>query len=805
MLSLFKKELNTFFGSMLGYLVISIFLLTTSLFLWVIPGGFNIIDSQRSSLKYFFELAPWLYLFLIPAITMRMFAEEKRTGTIEVLITRPITPTSIVLSKFFAALLLVLVSLIPTLLYFFSVYQLGNPVGNIDTGATWGSFIGLLFLASVYIALGLLASSITSNQVISFLVAIVLSYFFFLGFEFLSQIPLGNAVQNFISTIGINSHYRSISRGVIDSRDLIYFIAITLLILSISRIFIVSKSQNHKVNSKNTAQIILLVLLLVVASSFQLFRFDLTAEKRYSLSSISKELIKNQDKPILIEIYLTGDLPAGMKEFQEAIIEKIEDFNAYSPQKIDYRVIDVYKIKSESERNKFIEDLENSGIQPVNFGHKTTEGLSTKQMIFPGVIVLSEKKGIALNLLKNNPIFGPDENLKNSIELLEFEFASAFKNLQQIEKPVVAFLQGHGEADTNETGDIRFRLRENYTVINATSIELIENNDIEVLVIADPTQRIEEQDKFCIDQFLMKGGKILWCVDPVFASIDSLSKGMTTIAFDRDLNLRDQLFNYGVRLNADILQDAVCIEYPVNTAPVGQPTNFVSAPFYYSPLALPNPKHPVSRNLNNVFVEFASSVEPVGENPTVSKTIILATSPYGRSIQTPVEISLMSATNPPDQSLFNQPNIPIGILLEGEFNSAFANRITNEYKIAGNKLNRSKPTKIVVIADGGIIKNKVRNRNGQVQLQPLGFDQYSGQTFGNSEFIQNCITYLSDDQGIMEIRSKVVKLRMLDKVKIRDKKVMWQLINTLLPLILFIVFGIVYSLLRKKKYSKNSK
>lgn len=209
MFSLFKKELNTFFGSITGYLVIAIFLLTTSLFLWVIPGNFNLIDGQRASLKGFFELAPWLYLFLIPAITMRMFAEEKRTGTLEMLITRPISMWGIILSKYLASLALVAISLIPTLLYFWSVSRLGNPSGNIDSGATWGSFIGLLFLASVYISIGLFASSLSSNQIISFLVAILTSYIIFLGFEFVASTGISAGLQTFFIKLGINNHYQS--------------------------------------------------------------------------------------------------------------------------------------------------------------------------------------------------------------------------------------------------------------------------------------------------------------------------------------------------------------------------------------------------------------------------------------------------------------------------------------------------------------------------------------------------------------------------------------------------------------------
>ena len=794
MISLLKKELNTFLGSITGYLVISIFLLTSSLFLWVFPGNYNIIDGQRATLKGFFDLSPWLYLFLIPAITMRMFSEEKRMGTIEMLITRPITSLNIVLAKYLASLILVIISLIPTLLYFFSVYKLGNPVGNIDTGATWGSFIGLVFLASVYVSIGLFSSILTSNQVVSFLIAIALSYIFYLGFSFLSDLGF----QNLIPELGIYKHYVSISRGVVDSRDLFYFLFCSVIFIALTQHMVQKQTQKIK-SIKNISIFFVFLFIAYGAISQRLFRIDLTSENRYSLSPATKELLNKQDQVYNFEIYLSGNLPAGMKEFQDAIIETIEDLNAYSSKRIQYEIIDVYKINNEENRNEIIRHLISSGIQPVNFGHKTTEGLSTKQ-IFPGVIVKNKTKAIAINLLKNNPILSPDENLQQSIELLEYEFTSALRYLQQTIKPRIAFLQKEGLATQYETGAIRYALNENYEIVDRTPNELLVDDSLQTLIIAAPTMPFTEKEKLQIDQFIMNGGKVLWCFDPVEVSIDSLSRGLQTIAFEKGLNIRDQLFIYGARINSDLLQDAFCLEYPVNTAPSGQATNFTPAPFYYAPLALPNPNHSLSRNLNNVKLEFASSISLVGEKNDGTK--ILATSPYGRSIQTPVEVSLMSATNPPDAQLFNKPNIPIGVLLEGKFESAFKNRMTAQLGFS-NIRTSSEPSKMIVITDGDIIVNKVQNKNGKIQIQQLGFDKYSGQTFGNLDFLVNCVDYLSNDTRIMQIRSRIVKLRMLDKVKIRDQKLKWQLINVLLPILIFIIFGVVFVIIRKRRFTGN--
>ncbi len=511
--------------------------------------------------------------------------------------------------------------------------------------------------------------------------------------------------------------------------------------------------------------------------------------------------IKSTFNPDEVENAILDFPKIGISCFSHKIIEKIEDFNSYSPNRIFYHEFDIYEISNEKERDEIINNLIESGIQPVNLEHKTTEGLSTRQ-IFPGAIIQSGERAITLNLLRNNPNLSGEENLGQSTELLEFEILRALKYLQQNNKKKVAFLKGHGEANENETGDIRYYLRSNYEVEEIYSDDLLNKDDIEVLVIADPQEKFSEKDKLAIDQYIMSGGKTIWCVDPVYASVDSLSKGYSTIAFERDLNLRDQLFRYGVRLNSDLVQDAFCMQYPVNTAPPGQPTKFMPAPFYFSPLAVPNQGSPVSRNLNNIFLEFPGSLDIVGEEGVIKSQVLLTTSPYGRNVTTPVEVSLLSATTPPDKRFFNKPNIPIGVLSEGKFESVFQNRMTKQLGIDESDLKKTcEDSKMIVIADGGIIKNKVRIRNGRNQILPLGYDQFSGQTFGNRDFIINCIDYLADDIGIMELRSRTLKLRILDKVKIREDKIKWQILNVVIPIIIIIIAGMVYNLLRKRKYS----
>lgn len=802
MWSLYRKELNSFLSNITGYMVIVLFLLVNGLFLWVFPGNYNIFDSRIATLKPFFELAPVLYLLLIPAITMRMLSDEKRMGTLELLLTRPLGRFQLVVSKYLTALSLVLITLVPTLVYFLTIWLLGSPTGNIDTGATWGSFAGLLFLASAYVAIGLFASALTSSQVVAFLIAVAASFSFYMGFEFIASTQIPLVLQNVLLKLGINNHYQSISRGVVDSRDLAYFIALTILFLWITKRFLHSNKKIQIKSLKNVAMLVVATIASIVLIQNRLFRVDLTAEKRYSISQTTQSILEENTHPIFIELYLSGDLPPGMRQLQQSFVEKVEEYNAYSKQRIVLKETDLYEIKNKDEREKQINNLIDFGIQPVNLQHKTDEGLSTKE-VFPGAVVQLNGFAMVINILKNNPMMNDEQNINQSSELIEYELTKAIRSLINDRQPTVAFLTGHGEANNYETGDLRYTLSSNYHVINTTAQNLLANDTISTLVVANPQEAFSESDKLSIDQFIMKGGKVLWCIDPVFANSDSLSKGFRTIAFDRELNLRDQLFKYGVRINPDLILDAECLLYTINTAPVGQPTKFVQAPFYFAPLAIPTASHPIGRNLNRTMVEFASSIDLVESSEGVKATPILTTSKYARTLTTPAEVSLQISTLQPQQLNLSQSYIPIGVLLEGEFQSVFQNRMTSSLGMEQNNIiPKSTSTKQIVLADGGIIRNKYRNHNGNIQLQPMGYDINSGQTFGNRDFIINCIDYLNDDQNITVLRTKAIKMRPLDKVKIKEERSKYQLLNIAAPILLFAIMGLTISFLRRRKYSK---
>ncbi|HZL09358.1 MAG TPA: gliding motility-associated ABC transporter substrate-binding protein GldG [Prolixibacteraceae bacterium] len=801
MYSLLKKEIASFFGSLTGYVVVFVFLLATSLFLWVFPGNYNIPESGYASLDGLFSLAPWVYLFLVPAVTMRLFAEEKRSGTMEVLLTRPLSVFQIVWAKFLAGLLLVSITLLPTLIYFYSVNALGNPVGCIDTGGTWGAYIGLFFLAAIYVAIGLLASALTDNPVFAFILALFLSFLAYLGFDLVGSMQLPSAIQQSIIGFGINEHYTSISRGVIDSRDLIYFISVVFIFLFLTSRIIHFHKINLRKEVKSGSWVLLGVILVSFLSGQLFFRIDLTAEKRYSITEVSKKLVNNLEKPVNITLYLDGELPPGFRKLQKSVQQKIDDYNAYSAQRINLMIIDPYEITDSKRRDQLFADLAGKGLQPTDIRQNTEQGTVTRR-IFPGAMIEYGEKLMSVNLLNNNPALHAEVNLNNSIESLEYEFSSAFSELMNTEKQTVAFLYGQGELNENERHDFAEALAGKYAVEKVT-VQDLDSKDahIKALIVANPTQKFTEHEKFYIDQYLMNGGRIMWLIDPVAVSLDSLSTGYMTLAFPRNLNLADQLFRYGIRLNANLVQDAECVMIPVNTAPAGTPVKFTPAPWYYSPLLIPSENHVISRNMNRVKAEFVSSIDTVGKQETVRKTVILASSAYSLVSETPVEISLSSVNNPPDRRLFKYPSQPVGVLLEGTFTSVFKNRMVDSFGVkASGVKTESQPTKMIVLADGNLMANQYRIAGGVPEFMPLGYDRYSQQTFGNKAFLFNAVNYLCDDNGLMELRSRVFKIRLLDKVRVKESKLKWQMLNVLSPLILIVLFGAVFVYIRRRKY-----
>lgn len=577
---------------------------------------------------------------------------------------------------------------------------------------------------------------------------------------------------------------------------------------------------NKKTNIKrsNLIQLILGVVAIVlvnIIATYLFTRFDLTSEKRYSLSPATKKLVRNLDDVVFFRVYLEGDLPAGFRHLSNETKEMLDEFRAYNSN-IEYEFIDPSSSTSAKERNDGYRLLVEQGLQPTDL-RVNEKGQSSQLIIFPGAIVSYKGREVPVQLLMTQIGQDPNRVLNNSIQSLEYNLASAIQKLAGSIKPRIAFIEGQGELSAAETVDIKNALSEFYNVdqvtldskINSLSVRLKSDsaadklvNKYKAIIIAKPTTPFSEKDKFLIDQFVMRGGSVLWLIDPVFASMDSLEKTGTTMGIPLDVNLEDMLFGYGVRLNTNLLMDIQALPIPIRSGQIGNQPQIKFFPWYYFPILTPMNSHPIINGLNAIKTEFISSIDTI-EGVLVKKTILLATSPYTRALNSPTLIDLEILKKEPDERMFQSGSQPVAVMLEGDFTSVFQFRLPPE--IAENKdlgfLGKSeKPAKMVVVADGDIIKNQIDISNGYPL--PLGYDQFTRKTFGNKDFILNVLNYLCDDSGLISVRSRELKLRSLDMTLIAKQRLFWQVLNTLLPVLLIVTFAVAKYRIRKRKYAK---
>ncbi len=554
---------------------------------------------------------------------------------------------------------------------------------------------------------------------------------------------------------------------------------------------------------------ITLVLVVVVGllAEIKFFRIDLTSEKKYTLSQPSRRLLRELEDVVLVKIYLDGELPAEFVNFRKSIRELMDEFRAYGGEKVQYEFINLYDEPDESIRDRMIGELYDRGLNVTNIQVRDSEGGSSTRMIFPGAIIAYGAFELPVNLLKNNPTLSHEMNLNNSIQTLEYEFARAIHSLTQEEVPRIAFIEGHGELDSLQTHSLMDELKNFFQVDRgyiSGNVEALLN--YQALIIARPEHPFNEADKFAIDQYIMQGGKVLFFLDPVHPFADSLSAG-TTVALANQVGLEDLLFKYGVRVNYNLVADLQCNYVPVNTAPAGEEARFTMMPWVYHPLLAGPVTHPVTRGLNYVMSQFASSLDTLSDNTgKVRKTVLLATSQASRKRDVPLYINMEEITVQPDPALYDAAYLPIGVLLEGEFESFYKNYPVPEGVSPKNwkLIPQGEASSLFVLTDGDIVANEVSFEQGAYRAQPLGYDRYTQQTFGNREFIMNVVNYMTDKTGLMELRSREFKLRLLNKEEISQKPQLlkWKLINTLLPLLLVLISGLVIQLVRRRRYAR---
>ncbi|HMM10653.1 MAG TPA: gliding motility-associated ABC transporter substrate-binding protein GldG [Bacteroidales bacterium] len=586
----------------------------------------------------------------------------------------------------------------------------------------------------------------------------------------------------------------------------------------------VKKQSNNKLfkskdirrdNLLSFAILLAIIVVVNIISSYVFTRIDLTSEKRYTLAPATKELLRSVDDYVFFRVYLEGEFPAGFKKLRRETKEMLDEFRAYN-KLIGYEFINPLATGNARETEETIKTLSDKGLRPTELQVRATDGAQQK-IIFPGALVMYRDKELPLDLLDQQLNTPPEMVINNSVQNLEFKLADIIRKLSQLQKPALAFIEGHGELNEAEVHDLTQALLPNYRVdritIDGRIYALTRRSDpdadgkvrilpnYEAIIIAKPNQPFDEKDKFIIDQYIMYGGKVLWLVDPVLASMDSLQMNESTVGVDLDLKLDDMFYKYGVRLNRNFVLDINSASIPLRTGQVGGQAQIEFFRWPYFPLLNQASNHPVVRNINSIKADFVSSIDTIAvEN--IRKTPLLKTSDYSRISLTPVLISLAMLRENPDPRMYNTPGQTTAYLLEGSFTSLFANRIPPE--IADSReigfRETSKPTAMIVVADGDIARNQFHVPRGYPL--PLGFDQYTRRTYGNKDFMLNAISYLADDTRLISIRSREIKMRLLDMNKANANRLQLQVINIGLPILFVVLFGIAMTLRRRKRYQK---
>ncbi len=797
MIAIFKREIQTFFSSAIGYLVIAVFLLINGLFLWVFQGQYNIFDNGFADLNTFFNLTPWVFLFLIPAITMRMFSDEKRIGTLELLLTKPISVFKIVLGKYIGAFFLITLALVPTLLYVLTIDKLGNPSGNWDFGSTMGSYLGVLFLAAAYTAIGVFCSTLSKNQIVVFILSVFVSFFFYYGFEGISTVLESSGST--LAALGMQEHFNSMARGVIDTKDLFYFIGVTALFLALT-VFSLQKIKHTK-----QMWILVSILFFILLGNYIHKRFDLTQDKRYTLSKAAINTVATVDSPLVIDVFLSGNLPPEFKKLQAETRFLLEEFKTNNPN-IAFNFINPLEQSDDSKamQKLFLE----YGMQPAQVSVKENGKLST-QIVYPWALAYYNDSAVKIGLLKNSLGATQEERISNSVQNLEYAFADGFSKLVFPKRRKIAVIKGNGEFKDRQIADFFRTLKEYYyiapftldSVAGSPVKTLTELTAFDLIVVANPSKRFSEQQKYVLDQYTMNGGKSLWLVDAVGLQKDTITGNF--FAYNKDLNLTDFFFKYGVRINPNLVKDVYCAPIVLANGENNN-TTYNKYPWFYSPLSASANKHPITTNIEAVKFDYVSGIDTLPN--AVKKTILLSSSPLSKKIGVPTEININKeinknieiSTKNPAQEGYNKGEIPLAVLLEGKFTSVYKNRV-KPFKFNNSK-ETSDPTKIVLISDGNVIKNQLKNG----RPLPLGFDKWTNIQYGNKEFLLNTINYLLDDSGLIKLRTKTISVPFLDAQKTTLQRTKWQLINIILPLILIGLFGVGFSKWRKQKYAKKT-
>jgi gliding-associated putative ABC transporter substrate-binding component GldG len=541
-----------------------------------------------------------------------------------------------------------------------------------------------------------------------------------------------------------------------------------------------------------------LLLFNFIAQRF-FFRLDLTEEKRYTMSPATKTLLRDLKQPVTITVYLTGDFPPAFRRLEQGVRETLTEFQVYGGANLNYIFIDPSAASTPAARDAFYQSLFKKGLKPTNLG-ATENGKRVEKIIFPYAVVSVGGKDRNVLLLRGNQAAPADVRLNQSIEGLEYELASTIRTLVPALRKRIGVIEGHGELTNVQAGDMLGTWQQQYDVFRVTLSKVRDLSALDAVVVAQPKTPYTEEEKFKLDQFITQGGRALFFVDALRVDLDSVSRNGVALATPYNLNLDDLLFKYGLRLNQNLLLDLNSGQIPLVTGMEGNKPKIEPMPWQLYPLINKFSAHPITRNLDAVYLKFTGNLDTV-KATGIRKTALLTTSRYTRVLPAPVPINFNDARLEPNPKLYQKGFQPVGYLLEGQFTSLFANRARpGTLQFQPEKSPNAKPSKILVMADGDFIRSEIDPKTGNPFR--LGFDRMANTEFANRELVLNATDYLLDETGLIAVRGKQITLRPLDKVKLAEERRRWQLLNIGAPLALLGLFGAVRTWRRKRRYAE---
>lgn len=539
------------------------------------------------------------------------------------------------------------------------------------------------------------------------------------------------------------------------------------------------------------------VVVLNILTRYAYARFDLTEDKRYTLSQPAVDVAQKFDSPVIIDILLDGNIPPEFSRLKTETVQLLESF-ASKNANIKYNLVD--PLEDEERAQQTIAELQGLGLQPANV-NIVESGKVSNELVFPWAMVNYKDQTVKVPLLKNKLGSTSEERINNSVQQLEYAFADAFTKLSITEKKSIAVIKGNGELRDVEMANYLSTIRDYYN-IGAITLDSVANNPQKVLdqlkgfdlaVIAKPTQAFTDEEKFVLDQFMVQGGKSIWLMDQVAMEMDSIyAGGGSAFALPRELNLKDLFFSYGIRIDPVLVNDLYFTQIVLATGE-GNDSQYNPLPWYYYPMVFSRNDHPINTNIEAVRFQFACTIELL-END-YNKTVLLRSSPLSKTDGVPRQVSLDILNSPPNKELYNNGNLPLAVLVEGNFSSMYKNRV--KPLDLRNTLDEGPANQMIVISDGDLIKNQLRNG----RPLELGYDKWTNSFYGNKEFLVNSTNYLLDDTGLINIRNRKVSILLLDVEKIVAQKTKWQLINIGVPVVLTLIFGAFFSFYRKRKFS----